>query len=164
MIGKFLNISQLVKAIAIVVSTVSIGLPAIAQPIDWLPNPTLTPGAIFPGVTREQVCTPGYAKLVRHVSGKEKALVYREYNVPQEFHAQGEIDHLISLELGGSNDIKNLWFEPYYTTPWNARVKDRLEAVLHAEVCRGQITLQQAQNEISKDWTVAYQKRFGIPH
>ncbi len=164
MIGKFLNVGQFFKVISIVISTLSIGLPVIGQPIDWLPNPTLTPGAVFPEVTREQVCTPGYAKLVRHVSGNEKALVYREYNVPQECHGQGEIDHLISLELGGSNDIKNLWFEPYYTVPWNAHVKDRLEAALHAEVCHGQITLQQAQSEISTDWTAAYQKRFGIPH
>jgi hypothetical protein len=36
------------------------------------------------------------------------------------------VDHLIPLELGGSNDIANLWPQSYVTV-WNAHMKDRLE-------------------------------------
>ena len=36
-----------------------------------------------------------------------------------------EIDHLISRELGGADDVKDLWPEAYGTTPWNAYLKDK---------------------------------------
>ena len=50
---------------------------------------------------------------------------------------QHEVDHLISLELGGSNAIRNLWPEPY-AGRWGARTKDVLENRLHDLVCEGQ--------------------------
>ena len=71
---------------------------------------------------------------------------------------QYEVDHLISLELGGANDIKNLWPQSYVSTPYNARMKDALENKLHAMVCANQITLVEAQKEISTDWIAAYKK------
>jgi hypothetical protein len=52
--------------------------------------------------------TPGYAKSVRHVSGMIKAQVYREYGIASHRSGEYEVDHLISLELGRSNDIRNL--------------------------------------------------------
>jgi len=36
-----------------------------------------------------------------------------------------EVDYLITPELGGATDIRNLW--PYGDTVWNAHVKDQLE-------------------------------------
>jgi hypothetical protein len=45
-----------------------------------LPNPALTPGAVMT-TDAAAVCTPGYAKSVRHVSGKVKAAVYAEYGI-----------------------------------------------------------------------------------
>ncbi len=33
-----------------------------------------------------------------------------------------EVDHLVSLELGGSNDIRNLWPEPS-AGRWGARTR-----------------------------------------
>ena len=73
------------------------------------PDPTLTPGAAFSNVTVEQITQKGYAnKLnggVRHVPAAVKRLVFKEYfgRVPG-MPGHYEIDHLISLELGGSND------------------------------------------------------------
>ena len=49
-----------------------------------------------------------------------------------------EVDHLVSLELGGSNAIGNLWPEPY-AGRWGARTKDVLENRLHELVCSGQL-------------------------
>jgi hypothetical protein len=72
-----------------------------------------------------------------------------------------EIDHLISLELGGSNDIKNLWPESCRTEPWNARAKDKLENRLHELVCTGQILVEDAQRAIAQDWIAAYQHFVG---
>jgi len=72
------------------------------------------------------------------------------------------VDHLISLELGGSNSIKNLWPEPY-TGDLNAHVKDKLENKLHSLVCNGDIDLKTAQQEIATDWVAAYIKYIGQP-
>jgi hypothetical protein len=68
-----------------------------------LPDPVCTPGAVF-SVTSERVCQPGYARSVRNVPASEKTAVYREYGITQHALGTYEIDHLISLELGGSND------------------------------------------------------------
>lgn len=40
-------------------------------------------------------------------------------------------------------------------------MKDRLENWLHKEVCKGNMTLQEAQAAIKEDWTKAYVK-YGI--
>lgn len=64
-----------------------------------------------------------------------------------------EIDHLISIEIGGSNDIRNLWPQPV-----DARgvigfhTKDKVENALHRMVCSGRITLPEAQKCISQNW------------
>jgi hypothetical protein len=130
------------------------------QPQPILPDPRLTPGDAFE-VTANDVCTPGYSKKVRNVPQAMKDRVYREYGVTQHHRGDYEIDHLVSLELGGSNSIKNLWPESYHTSPWNARVKDRLENRLHQLVCSGQLELKSAQQAIATDWISAYKKYVG---
>lgn len=122
-----------------------------------LPNLDLTPGVTL-NVTKEDVCVKGYSKRVRNVPQSEKRQVYQEYNMqPDKSPCPCEVDHLVSLELGGSNDIKNLWPEPY-TGKWNAHMKDRLENWLHKQVCKGNMSLQEAQEAIRDDWTKAYIK------
>ena len=64
---------------------------------------TLTPGATIPGVTAKQLCDPGFhTGTVRNVTEEEKLEVCAEYEIDKP-HCNGtyEIDHLISLELGG---------------------------------------------------------------
>jgi hypothetical protein len=123
-----------------------------------LPDRKVTPGSTVK-VPIEVLCEKGYTKSVRHVSGSVKAAVYREYGI--ESHQSGgyEVDHLISLELGGSNEIENVWPQPYEGV-WNAHVKDQLEDRLHAMVCSGQIGLKEAQKGISEDWITEYKKVF----
>ncbi len=124
-----------------------------------LPDPNLTPGATF-DVTKDDVCTPGYSKKVRNVPEEVKREAYREYGILSHQPGEYEVDHLISLELGGSNDLKNLWPESYKTQPWNAHVKDALENELHRLVCSGQLDMRTAQQEIATDWIAAYKKYF----
>jgi hypothetical protein len=121
----------------------------------FLPDPAKTPGVALPGVTAADVLRPGYAKSIRDVAEAEKARVFAEYEIREHQPGEYEIDHLISLELGGSNDIKNLWPEPYHGA-WNAHMKDRLEGVLHQMVRDGRISLAQAQHEEATNWIVAY--------
>jgi hypothetical protein len=57
-----------------------------------------------------------------------------------------ELDHLISLELGGAPaDPANLWPEPYLGER-TAKQKDRLESELHRRVCAGTLPLADAQH------------------
>jgi hypothetical protein len=90
-----------------------------------LPDPVATPGATFQ-VTVEQFCTSGYTEKARNVSKALKAQVYTLYGATQVPGVCCEVDHLIPLELGGSNDMTNLWPQPYSPKP-GAREKDILE-------------------------------------
>jgi hypothetical protein len=104
------------------------------QPTPIVPDPKLTPGDSFP-VTVQDLCVTGYTKKVRNVPRKMKRQVYEEYGVKPHGSGDYEVDHLIPLELGGSNSIKNLWPESHRTSPWSAQVKDQLERKLHKLVC-----------------------------
>lgn len=122
-----------------------------------VPNASLTPGMIDPNATVEKICTPGYSETVRNVPLHVKREVFVEYQI-DPMSDQFEVDHLISLSLGGSNDIKNLWPQSYSTKPLNAYKKDGLEHRLHALVCSGHLDLKTAQISIAKDWISAYNK------
>jgi hypothetical protein len=127
------------------------------QPTPIVPDPKLTPSDTF-DVTAQDLCVPGYAKKVRNVPEEVRREVYREYGITSHGRGDYEVDHLISLEPGGSNSIKNLWPESYRSSPWNARVKDRLENRLHELVCDRKIELKTAQREIAANWIEAYKK------
>ena len=123
-----------------------------------VPNPALTPGvALHVGASR--ICVPGYSTSVRNVPDSEKTRVYARYHVAWVPY-QHEVDHLISLELGGSNAITNLWPEPY-AGRWGARTKDVLENRLHDLVCSGQLSLRSAQYQESTNWVAAYHRYVG---
>ncbi len=134
--------------------------PADTQSLPIAPDPKLTPGAVLP-VTRDDICVPGYTQKVRNVPEAVKRQVYAEYGITSHKAGDFEVDHLISLELGGSNSPKNLWPESYKTQPWNAHVKDALENRLHADICTNQIDMAAAQHEIATDWIGAYKRIFG---
>ena len=115
-----------------------------------VPDPVCTPGAILT-TDASIVCRPGYSSSVRNVSVATKKKVFAEYGIPYADHSDYEVDHLISLELGGSNDISNLWPEAHNIEN-GSFVKDGLETHLHLEVCKGNISLVRAQAEISGNW------------
>ena len=98
----------------------------------------------------------GYTKKMRNVPAQMKREVYREYGITSHGSGDYEVDHLIPLELGGSNSIKNLWPESHRTSPWNAQVKDRLKSKLHELVCSGQLDLKTAQQAIASNCIEAY--------
>lgn len=121
-----------------------------------LPDKFCTPGEALVGVTKDQICISGYAKSVRNVPESEKDEVYKEYGITSHTTGEFEVDHLISLELGGSNDLANLWPEPTEPRP-GFHEKDKVENYLHSQVCSGAITLEEAQKEISTNWLGVYQ-------
>jgi hypothetical protein len=110
----------------------------------------------------------GYTRKVRSVPASVKRQVFAEYfgRVPG-MPGHYEINRLISLELGGSNDPKNLRPESYYTEPFNAHVKDKLEDHMAANVRKelkkhghnaAAVLLKQYQKEIATDWVAAYHR------
>jgi hypothetical protein len=117
-------------------------------------DPGCTPGAVLT-VDTNTICVVGYTTTVRNVPMKVRKQVFAEYGIPYEQHSGYEVDHLISLQLGGSNNISNLWPEPY-NIPNGARIKDKLENYLHRQVCQGKMTIQEAQKVISGNWLQYY--------
>lgn len=113
-------------------------------------------GEINPAVTQQNIqktiCVPGWTATIRppvsytnHI--KKNYLIALQY--PDQNLSDYELDHLISLELGGNpTSTNNLWPEKYPV----ARQKDQVEGYLHRQVCSGNITLAEAQQEISRDW------------
>jgi hypothetical protein len=112
-----------------------------------LPDPLCTPGAV--GTRSIAVVCTTRTRDRRFVDGSIRRRVLESYGVPVSDSSQYEVDHLIPLELGGSNAVTNLWVEPIA----EARHKDRLEDAAHAAVCSGRMRLEDAQRAFSTDWT-----------
>ncbi|HEY0753253.1 MAG TPA: HNH endonuclease signature motif containing protein [Ktedonobacteraceae bacterium] len=116
-----------------------------------------TPGALITSATKDQICKSGYSSSVRNVPTSVKNQVYAEYSIQSHSTGQYEVDHLVSLELGGSNDISNLWPEAASPKP-GFHEKDKVENYLHDQVCSGAVSLQQAQVEVATNWLDVYNK------
>ena len=128
-----------------------------AGPAYVYPNASLTPGAVLT-TDASLICTPGYASGVRDVSTATKEQVYAEYGVsyPQAPGAY-EVDHFIPLEIGGSNDLTNLWPEPATPTP-GFHQKDQFENFEHGQVCNGAISVAEAQSRMASDWYLYWEE------
>lgn len=156
---KYISISLVVLAIvvpfSIIIATYGVQtktVHCVANQV--LPDPKCTPGAVLT-TNAKIVCVSGYTKTVRNVSESIKKRVFTEYGIPYSQRGNYEVDHLISLELGGSNAISNLW--PENSTLTNgSNTKDRFENYLHKQVCNGSMTLTEAQREISTNWVQYY--------
>ena len=135
-----------------------------------LPDSTRTPGVTSPAVTpstiKKTICTSGYTLKVRppvSVTNPIKKKQLKAWGYTDRNAAHYELDHLISLQLGGSPDDEgNLWPE-HYSGKWGARIKDTLEGELKRRICvkasdPDHIDLKEAQDAISKDWIAAYAK------
>jgi hypothetical protein len=124
-----------------------------------VPNPALTPGATRP-ISISDACSIAHEEVVRDVPASLRQQVLHEYGIASARAEDYEIDFLIAPRLGGAEDIRNLWPEPYTSAVWNAHVKDALEEHLHHMVCEGSLDLRTAQRDISTDWIAAYKKYF----
>jgi hypothetical protein len=121
-----------------------------------MPDRRLTPGVVA-DANAAVVCAYDYAKTHRHVPYPVRDAVYREYGIPRGTRASSPrrgyvIDHLIPIEVGGSNAIGNLWPERRS----DAKLKDRVENALHGAVCVDHtMTLRAAQAAMARDWHTA---------
>ena len=130
-----------------------------------VPDPKCTPGAVNPSVTIDVLKNTAFKTgCVRDCATKEsdKNVTYGQYGIPHPAHNTGssqvcELDHLISLELGGADTLDNIWPQCGPNQAALARrffkQKDSVENFLAEQVRTGQMDLQKAQTEIATDWT-----------
>jgi len=137
------------------------GYIALAYASD-VPNPALTPG-VSRGLSLETICATKWGKDHRAVTEAMKNQVYAAYGLKNRVGecAQSprgcEVDHLISRENGGADDVKNLWPE-HYGAACGAEKKDHLENVIHGLICSQKLSIQQGQDELSYNWITSYSK------
>jgi hypothetical protein len=130
-----------------------------------LPDPKCTPGAINPTLTAKVLQDPAFTtKCVRNdaTSEEEKHSTYTAYGIPRPVNNEGEnqtceLDHLVSLELGGADTLDNIWpqcgpngvelRERYF------KLKDMVEDHLAEFVRHGRVDLGEMQKRIAEDWT-----------
>jgi hypothetical protein len=131
------------------------------------PDPACSPGAYAKKLTKRVICagkgiftTDDY----RYVPDSEKRDVEAAYGMDatKNYGKSLEIDHIVSLELGGSNDIANLFPEGKYAHP-GYKIKDALETRVAHMVCNGKIGLRTAQRRIATDWPGLYKDVYGKP-
>lgn len=106
---------------------------------------------VNPAVTQQNlqstICTPGWTSTQRHVSSATKSVIYDTAGIPKGRRRYWVIDHVIPLEVGGSNNRANL--APQLLA--DARRKDVTENKAHRDVCAGRITLADAQAIFTSD-------------
>jgi hypothetical protein len=138
-------------------------LPAGAENLPVVPDPSLTPGAVA-STDPNDVCgvVDGvtYSRRHRHTPAELKREVYAEYGIDragQDF----EIDHRVPLCIGGADVGENLWPQEGWQHP-SYHDKDRLEAEVCREVCEHhEMSLHDGQAIFLGDWVAGYQKVFG---
>jgi hypothetical protein len=91
-----------------------------------------------------------------------RATTYEWYNLPHPSNNSGEnqvceLDHLISLELGGADTLDNIWPQcgpSEVSLPQRFfKEKDTVENFLAMRVRQGRMDLIEAQKGIATDWT-----------
>jgi hypothetical protein len=134
-------------------------------PAGTYPVSSMTPGALLT-IRRADVCSRGWAGAHRHVTQGQRHAVFLSYGISYDQHGSYELDHLVSLELGGSNVNANLWPEPHHTAlsqgpDFGSFTKDRVENAAHAAVCSYRMRLRDAQQLERTDW-VALGRQLGV--
>lgn len=125
-----------------------------------LPDPVCTPGATFTKLTIKRLCRAGYVRRANHVSASVRSGLFFAYSVFDSREPGAyQIDHLVPLELGGSNARTNLWPQPRKSDEGHGyRDKDVLEKRLQERVCSGRTLLRAAQAAIRADWLKAAER------
>jgi hypothetical protein len=130
-----------------------------------VPDPNCTPGAINPTLTIEVLRDRRFTtRCIRDsaTQEEEKATTYQWYNLAHPGNYSGEsqiceLDHLVSLELGGADTLDNIWPQcgpSGVALPQRFfKEKDTVENFLAMQVREGRMDLGEAQKGIATDWT-----------
>lgn len=112
----------------------------------------LAPGPGTPGNFSATICAPGWSSQAKALDG-ELTTVMTQATAAYGVHTPATLNWLIPLNLGGSNDVSNLFVLPVA----DAGAKQAVDATVNKAVCAGTTTLTAAQNAMSTNWTTATQ-------
>ena len=130
-----------------------------------IPDPKCTPGAINPTVTLEVLKNPAFrTACVRDCATPltVKDSAYGLYSIAHPSNNQGptqtcELDHLVSLELGGADTLDNIWPQCGPSQVALAaryfKQKDMVENFLAFRVKTGKMILADVQKGVATNWT-----------
>jgi hypothetical protein len=137
--------------LSFVVAAAIIGVSSYAAA--QLPSAFQTPGNKSKA-SEAQVCAADFEASVKPMAKWQRDQALERYGKrPEDF--TGELDHLIPISLGGTNDPENLWPLPANKDMGPAE-KKALDQKLHQLVCDKTLKLKDAQDAIKKDWVKAY--------
>ena len=137
--------------LALVIPFLNFAAPASPTHEIFLPNPKLTPGQV--------------AKSDKDRSGVTLAMekkVFARYRLPWTRRSEFRIDHLVPLELGGADAVDNLWPHSIRAKPYGPDRKKLLAQFFLEKIAQRQMTLEQAQEEIRRDWIDAFLDHLGM--
>jgi hypothetical protein len=148
---------------------IKISLLLLALPLSCLAHAQLPDARLTPGVIRTtsaaEICAKSFrTKPFRLTTAAMKKQVCAAYHVKQcPKLGTLELDHLVPLELGGLDDVRNLWPQmARYPGSVGFHVKDKLENELKRRVCKTKsMTLPEAQQCLQSNWVACYQRTFG---
>jgi len=130
-----------------------VGFPALAAA--QLPSAFQTPGNKSKA-NDAQICAADFEASVKPIAKWQRDQALERYGKrPEDF--TGELDHLIPISLGGTNDPDNVWPIPPSKT-MGPEQKKALDLKLHQLVCDKTLKLKDAQDAIKKDWVKAYEQ------
>ncbi|MES1257845.1 MAG: hypothetical protein ABUS51_05430 [Acidobacteriota bacterium] len=130
-----------------------------------VPDPQCTPGAINPTITVEVLRNKDFRTgCIRDCATTEtdKRATYGFYSIAPPANNQGstqtcELDHLVSLELGGADTLDNIWPQcgpnQVVLAKRYFKQKDLVENFLAVRVRTGKLALADVQKGIAADWT-----------
>jgi hypothetical protein len=122
-------------------------------------------GAFNPDVRQETsgqtICVPGYTKTVQpptyFTDGVRQMLLKRAGRDRAEAF-EYKLDYIVPVALGGHpRNLENFELRRRYGAR-STKLKNGIEAKLRCLVCSGEVTLADAQREVSTDWQAAYQR------
>jgi hypothetical protein len=166
MIGLMRRVSLVVGLLTFVAAmTLLVHSAAAAHPKKGATTPTTvpisvltahTPGATNPTLTQATVastiCKSHYVnKIKSQISTKTSTEVFAEYAIAKKKRSSYAIDHLVPLDLGGTNALTNLWPIPLKGTATPKR-KAVVDAAVHKSMCAGFISLATAQGLFNMNW------------
>jgi hypothetical protein len=130
-----------------------------------LPDPSCSPGAVNPTLTVAVLTAQGFTTDClrdKATSASKKEITYKWYKLAKPAHNSGqgmvcELDHIISLEIGGADTLENIWPQCGPSrAALNSRFfkqKDAVENFLADEVAANRMALADVQRGIAEDWT-----------
>jgi hypothetical protein len=120
-----------------------------------VPDPALTPGEMDASLA----CVSN-ADRPRVVSDSEKNQILAAYSWPSNTQkSSGEFDHWLPHWMGGSDGIRNIWFEPH-AGKFGSYAKDKVELMLWRKVCVDKsMSLAEAKTRYLQGWTKLIPKK-----